>query len=73
MPILFVKLTGYGTEAEIHVNLTNVTKMYRCIVPGCKPRTAVYSYDDSPVYVTETPDDIMRKALEVINYGDDGI
>lgn len=72
-PILFVKLTEQGNKNDAYVNLTKVTKMYPRNIPGYESCTAICSCDNSPLYVKETPDEIMRKALEVIAYDDDCI
>lgn len=73
MPILFVKLTSAGVKDDVYVNLTKVTLMYIRNMPGYAPCTVICSSGSGECYVEETPDEIMRRALEVIAYGDDCI
>lgn len=72
-PVLFVKLTEQGNKNNAYVNLTKVTKMYPRNIPGYESCTVICSCDNSALYVEETPDEIMRKALEVIDYDGDCI
>lgn len=73
MPILFVKLTSAGIKDDVYVNLTKVTQMYIQDMPGYAPCTVICTSGNAACYVEETPDEIMRRALEVIAYGDDCI
>lgn len=72
-PILFVKLTATGWDDDTYVNLTKVTKMYGKNIPGYDTCTVICSCDNSVLYVKETPEEIMRKALETIDYDGDCI